>query len=137
LSCIKKDLHFLKRFRKIHKYIIREKSVPWGRSCGRTDRERNKQDEANSRLSLFFSQYLKKALKSKEGIENIPFLHADLMSGQNTYTGSPLVDTSALYSERHEFNFHAEGQPFWISFGYSLVLFIVTSLPLPSWHFHV
>jgi hypothetical protein len=46
----------------------------------------------------------------------------------------PLADTPALYFDIHEFNFHVELQPFWIPFRHSLVSFIVTSLPFPSWH---
>jgi len=30
------------------------------------------------------------------------------MSGQNTYTYSPLADTHAFYSDSHEFNLHVE-----------------------------
>jgi len=29
------------------------------------------------------------------------------MSGQNTYTRSPLTDTPALYTDSHEYYFHA------------------------------
>jgi len=36
------------------------------------------------------------------------------MSGQNTYTHSPLADTPAPHSDRNQFNFKAEGQPLWI-----------------------
>jgi hypothetical protein len=71
--------------------------------------------------------------KSKEGIENTSFLQAALVSGQKTYTYSynPKV---VLYSESHEFNFHAESQPFWISFGHYLVSYIIMSLKFSVWH---
>jgi len=48
--------------------------------------------------------------KKKGRFENIPFIQAALVSGQNKYTHSPLTDTAALYSERHEISFHAEVQ---------------------------
>jgi len=72
----------------------------------------DKQDEANSRLSFFLLTILKIGCKSKEGIENIPFLQAALVSGHNTYTHSPFADTPGLYPDSHEFNFRAEDQPF-------------------------
>ena len=50
----------------------------------------------------------------KKNVETIPFLQAGLVSGQNTYTHSPLADTPALYSDKQKLIFHAEGQPFCI-----------------------
>jgi hypothetical protein len=89
----------------------------------------------NMKLTVaYFAANFKEILKMYIREENIPFWQAALVSGQNTYTHSPLADTPVLRSETHEYNFHAEGQPFWTSCGDFLVSFIVTSLPFPSWY---
>jgi len=50
---------------------------------------------------------------------------AALVSGHNTYTHSPLLDTPDLHYDRHEFNFHSDCQTFSIlsvHFWYTLFL---------------
>jgi hypothetical protein len=48
----------------------------------------------------------------KKKFGTIPFSQAVLVSDQNTYTQGLLADTTALYSDRQKFIFHAEEQPF-------------------------
>jgi hypothetical protein len=50
---------------------------------------------------------------------------AALVSGHNTYTHSPLSDTTALRYDRHEFNFHSDFQSFSILSGHCLVYFML------------
>ena len=64
--------------------MIRGKSVPCERSCGRTDREMDVKDKANSRLSLFCWQFKKNKLENLKTGSKI--FKAALVSGQNTYT---------------------------------------------------
>jgi hypothetical protein len=42
----------------------------------------------------------------------LPFLQAEIVSDQNTYKRSPLVDTEALNSEYPKFIYYVESQPF-------------------------
>ena len=72
-----------------------------------TDREMNKQDESAGRFLLILLKIINIFWKSKKIIEIINFWQADLVSGQNTYTHSPLADTPAFYSDGQELNFHA------------------------------
>ena len=48
-------MNSLDTIRKIHKYKISKKSVPWKEvvECGRTDRKMDKQDESKGHFSLF------------------------------------------------------------------------------------
>ena len=61
---------------------------------------------------LYFAHSPRTGYNLQNGRVNIPSLHAALESAQNKLTHSPLVETTALCSDSHEFNFHAEGQRF-------------------------
>jgi hypothetical protein len=50
---------------------------------------------------------------------------AALVSGHNTYTHSPLSDTTDLHCDRHEVSFHSDFQPFSILSGHCLVSFML------------
>ena len=87
--------------RKIHKYQIWNnpslfKEGDW---CGRKYRKMDRQNDEKSRFSLFSLPSYTWIENLQRGCDNIPFLQAALLSGQNTYTRSPLASTPTLYSD--------------------------------------
>jgi hypothetical protein len=61
--------------------------------------------------------------------------HITVCPVRHRYTRGPLDDTNALKSESHNFKYHVEIYSFQISLQRCLVTFLITSLPLLSWHF--
>jgi hypothetical protein len=103
----------------------------------------NGYDKCNSWISQFWYAITNAFLIHRMSIKCYAFLLAEqqisryYILGQNSNTRGPLVDTTALKSERHDFIFQNDRQWFRILLWHWLEIFNLTSLPLPSWHFRI